>query len=350
MKLGNHRSYGYRDIGIFLAPQYALYALIPIIELLRVANQTAGKRLFNWTFISEDGGPVEAGAGMTLNCNASIHSGFAYDLVLVLSGNDAVSYLSGKLTAWLQGLNRHGALIAGVDTGAFALAEAGLLNGKRATCHWEAEPIFLERYPNIDFVERRYIIDPPIMTCAGGIAALDMMLEYLSREQGPILASQVANGFVYPSPFTGDGPQRLSPEAHKPSAKNDQKNAVLNTISLMEESIETPLSVQEIAEKVGISRRNLERQFKRATRSTIAQYYLRVRLERAREILFYSEMAVSEISIICGFSSPAVFVRTFKLHFGTTPGSFRLSHSATEMARFRSHVTWTLADSANHSG
>src|SRR5215813_12532663 len=112
----------YREVGIFLAPQYALYGLIPLIEVFRVANQNAGKRLFNWSFVSENGGPVESGAGMTINADTSIYSDFPFDLVIVFSGNDPRSYLSKRLIGWLQRLHAHGVMLGGVDTGAFALA------------------------------------------------------------------------------------------------------------------------------------------------------------------------------------------------------------------------------------
>ncbi len=334
------KSRDYKEVGIFLAPQFPLYALVPIIEALRIANHCASRRLFNWTFISETGGPVESGAGMTINCDTNIYSGFSYDLVLVLSGINAVSFLNRNISAWLQNLYSHGMFLGGIDTGAFALAEAGLLNGRRATIHWEALRIFSERYPDVDIVERRYIIDPPLMTCAGGVATYDLMLEYVERECGPVLARQLADGFVYPDRGRADGPQRGTPE-HGHETTND---LVSLTIKLMEETIETPLSVAEISRQLGVARRNLERLFAKRTQSSIAQYYMRVRLERARELLFYGQETINEISLICGFSSPTVFTRTFRTHFGQTPTSFRTSYSAAEMARFRPHVAWTLSE------
>lgn len=340
MKQPRPLSREFLEVGLFLAPQYSLYELVPVIELFRIANQNAGRRLFNWSFISEDGGPVESGAGMTLNSDTSIHSDFSFDLVLVISGNNPVSFLTRPLVAWLQKLNAHGVHLGGIDTGAFALAEAGLLNDRRVTCHWEAIPIFIERYPDIDVIERRFIIDPPFMSCAGGIAALDMMLEFVEREHGPILARHIANGFVYPNRESGDGAQRLTTGPNEPG----HQDPVSKSIELMESNIEAPFSVQAIAKKLQIPRRNLERLFRKKTQSSIAKYYMRVRLERSRELLFYGDDSISDISIICGFSSPAVFTRTFRLHFGQSPSLFRSSYSAMEMARFRPHVAWSLSE------
>ncbi len=333
-------SRGYQEVGIFLAPQFALYALVPLIEVLRVANQTAGKRLFNWHFISEDGGPVESGAGMTLNADASIYSDFPYDLVLVFSGNDPVSFLSRRLVSWIQRLKAHGAVLGGVDTGAFALAEAGILKGRRATCHWEAMPLFEERYPDVQLIEQRFVIDRPCITCAGGIAVLDMILDLVEREHGLMLSRQIANGFVHVKRGAAEEPQREQLRG----ADGGGRDAVKAVITVMEVNIETPLSVTELAAQVSMPRRNLERLFRQRTQSSIAQYYLRVRLEQAREMLFYGHSSISVISLMSGFSSPTVFARTFQTHFGKSPSAFRASHSATEMARYRSHVTWSLSE------
>jgi len=330
----------YQEVGLFLAPQFALYALVPLIEVLRIANQTANKRLFNWHFISEEGGPVESGSGMTINTDASIYSDFPYDLVLVFSGNDPVSYLSRRLNAWLQRLSAHGAMLGGIDTGAFALAEAGLLKGRRVTCHWEAMPLFSERYPGIDLVEQRFTIDPRFVTCAGGMAVLDMILQLVELDHGPVLARQIANGFVYPNQENDTGPQRLQPRPTDVGGKDFVKQVV----GLMEANIDTPLSVAELTAKVAMPRRNLERLFRKVTQSSLARYYMRVRLEQAREMLFYGRSSIAEISVMSGFGSPSVFNRTFRAHFGQSPTAFRTSHSAAEMARFRPHVTWSLSE------
>ena len=333
-------SRSYQEVGIFLAPQFALYAVVPLIEVLRIANQTAGKRLFNWHFISEDGGLVESGAGMTLNTDASIYSDFVYDIVLVFSGNDPVSFLSRRLVSWIQRLKAHGAILGGVDTGAFALAEAGLLTGRRATCHWEAMPLFHERYPAIQLVEQRFVVDSPCITCAGGIAVLDMILDLVEREHGLMLARQIANGFVHPNRGTAEGPQR----AQLRGTDGGGPDAVKAVITVMEANIETTLSVSELAAQVSMPRRNLERLFRQRTQSSIAQYYMRVRLEKAREMLFYGHSSISDISVMSGFSSPTVFARTFQARFGQSPSAFRASHSAAEMARYRPHVTWSLGE------
>lgn len=309
-----------------------------------MANQNAGKRLFNWSFISEDGKPVESGAGLMFNADYGIYSDFPYDTVIIFSGNDPVSYLTKRFIGWIQRLAAHGVVVGGIDTGVFALAEAGLLSGRRATCHWEAMPLFAERYPEIELVERRFIIDPPYFSCAGGIAVLDLILDMIEREHGAVLARHISNGFVYPHKQRGEGPQRTTAASADPAAVDP----VSRVIALMETNIEEPLPIASIAEETGLPRRKLERLFRRKTQTSIGQYYMRVRLEHAREMLFYGDDPVSEISLMCGFSSPAVFTRTFRDHFGQSPRDFRSSYSAVEMARFRPHVTWSLSESRDY--
>ena len=155
-----------------------------------------------------------------------------------------------------------------------------------------------------------------------------------------MLARQIANGFVHVKRGTPEDPQR----AQLRGADGGGRDAVKAAVTVMEVNIETPLSVTELATQVSMPRRNLERLFRQRTQSSIAQYYLRVRLEQAREMLFYGHSSISVISVMSGFSSPTVFARTFQTHFGKSPSAFRASHSAAEMARYRSHVTWSLSE------
>lgn len=327
-----------RRFGIYLVDEYPLYALVPLIEALRIANQAVGRRLYDWSFISENGDPVTAGAGMRLTPDASIYSDFSYDVLFIVAGNVPAAGVSRPMRQWLTRLRRQGTILAALDTGVFALAEVGLLEGVQATLHWEAMPMFRERFPDVAVIEARYVQDRGIITCAGGIAVLDLALELIARDHGDDVARYVANGFVHAARLDGNGPQRSGqpPEDVRPAT------AVERALAIMDETIEEPLPVEELAQRAGVSRRKLERMFKEQLRTSVAHLYLRVRLERARELLFYGTMPAAEIALACGFSSASAFSRRFAAVFECSPLDFRRSRSPREMVRFRPHLAWSM--------
>lgn len=327
-----------RRFGIYLADEYPLYALVPLIEALRIANQAVGHRLYHWHFISENGDPVTAGAGMRLTPDASIYSDHIYDMVFVVAGNVPAAGVSRPFRQWLTRLRRQETVLAAIDTGIFALAEVGLLDGARATLHWEAMPVFRERFPNVSLVEARYVRDRGVITCAGGVAVLDLAIELIARDHGDDVARRVADGFVHAGRMDGGGAQRSGDRAAEPRPAT----AVERALAVMEETIEEPLPVKDLAQRADVSRRKLERMFKEQLQTSVARLYLRVRLERARELLFYGTMPAAEIALACGFSSASAFSRRFSAVFGTSPLDFRRSRSPREMVRFRPHLAWAM--------
>ncbi|HNB25393.1 MAG TPA: GlxA family transcriptional regulator, partial [Alphaproteobacteria bacterium] len=246
-------------IGFFLVPEFPIYAVIPATEALRIANQNSGHTLFDWRFISIDGAPVRAGNGMLVTPDTSLDQPPDFSTLIVCAGNHPTQYLDRRLLNWLRRIDRHGIRIGALDTGTFALAEAGLMDGYRMTLHWEAMPLFHERYPDLNVVEQIFVIDRNRITCAGGAAATDMMLHLIALDMGTMLAQIVANGMVHERIRHGTDPQR----AVLDSPMGSLDPLVLRAIRLMEGNLETPLSPAEIAEEVGLTTRRLERLFRR---------------------------------------------------------------------------------------
>ena len=184
-------------IGFLLMPEFPVYAFVLAIEALRVANQNAGERLFSSHLLTSDGRPVAAGNGMTVVPDLAIADAPFLPTVIVFAGNHPEKHIKRALLAWLRRLDRHGALIGAVDTGQFALAKAGLLDGFTVALHWEAMALFKEHYPHIEVRETLFAIDRNRITCAGGMATLDMMLHLVANRHGRALAEVVANGLVH---------------------------------------------------------------------------------------------------------------------------------------------------------
>lgn len=318
-------------IGFLLVPEFPIYALIPATEALRIANQNSGRRLFDWRLVSVDGKAVRAGNGMMVTPDSSIAEGRAeFSTLIVCAGNRPTQHVDRRILNWLRRLDRHGIRLGALDTGLFALAGAGLMDGYRMTLHWEAMPVFREQYPELDVVEQIFVFDRNRITCAGGTAAIDMMLHLIAIEHGTMLAQIVANGMVHERIRHGTDPQR----AVLDSPMGSLDPVVMQAIRLMEDNLEAPLAPDEIAEAVGLTPRRLERLFRRKLDDSPMRYYLKIRLQAARNLLFYSDVPIQNIALSCGFSGAEVFSRSFKSHFGQSPRQFRSNYSTDRLHRF----------------
>ncbi len=317
--------------GFLLMPEFPIYAYILATEALRVANQNAGGRLFASYLITADGAPVSAGNGMTLVPDLSIAETPFIPNVIVFACNHPGRHVTRSLLAWLRRLDRHGALIGAVDTGQFALAEAGLLDGYSVTLHWEAMPLFRERYPAINVRETLFAIDRNRVTCAGGVATLDLMLHLIANRHGQALAEVVANGLVRGRIRHDSETQRASVD----DAFGRVNHRLASIVQTMELHLETPLSIEELAECTQISVRQIERLMRETLGERPSRYYLNLRLQTARNHLFYGDMPIQEIAQACGFSSPSVLSRAFRDRFGLSPREFRRQFSADRLGRFR---------------
>lgn len=240
------------EIGFLLLPQFPIYALILALEALRIANQCAGRRLFRTPLFSLDGRPVRATNGMELRPDRGIAAVPFCPTVIVVAGNEPLPHLSRALLGWLRRLDRHGATLGAIDTGAFALARAGLLDGAKVAVHWEAIPLFREHFPEVEPVEQLYTIERNRLTCAGGIATLDWMHELIARRAGRALAETVRAGLVHKRARAGAEPQH-PPHPAQPGPTDRRLEAA---IALIERQLERVTEA-----RFGRSPREFRRQF-----------------------------------------------------------------------------------------
>jgi transcriptional regulator GlxA family with amidase domain len=199
------------------------------------------------------------------------------------------------------------------------LAAAGLLDGYRVTMHWETIPSFVEQFPNVQVTDELFEIDRNRFTCAGGIAGYDMMLHMIRQQHGNELAVAVAEQFIHNRIRDPSEPQRIATTlrlaTHHP--------LLIKVIQNMEQRIETPLTMGELVEIGGISRRQVDRLFQIHLRETPRRYYLKMRLRRARELLQQTSMSVLDIAVACGFIAPEHFSRAYSKHFARSPRADR---------------------------
>lgn len=302
-----------------LQPEFPMNAFILATEALRIANQNSGKDLFDWMLASESGKSVRASNGMRIEVDSDLASLPHCDYLILLEGNLPTQNNSPQLLSTLRNAYRHGATVIGVDTGAFALARAGLTAERKLVIHWEAAPAYLEHFPDAQIENQLYLIDKQLGFCAGGVGMLDLMLDLIGRLRGAALAREVANALIH-TPRDAAQPQRIegAGSVAEPSLSR-------RLIALMERHLDFPLSPRLLAEQLNISVRTLERHCLREFNQTPTQLYLLVRLQAARNLLFYEEGDIKDIAVACGFSYPSVLTRAFKAQFGQSPRAFRQS-------------------------
>lgn len=303
-----------------LQPEFPMNAFVLATEALRIANQNSGQELFEWSFVSETGEPVRASNGMWVEAAHGLADLPRCDFLVLIEGNLPTQNISPAMLAALRSAYRHGAMIIGGDTGAFAIAAAGLVGSRELVVHWEAASSYLEHYPEAEIRNRIYLIDRQLAFCAGGVAMLDLMLELIGGLRGAVLAREVANALIH-TPREGTHVQRTDDEP------SDQAEPSLSRriVALMEDNLDFPLPPKVLARQLGLSVRTLERYCLRQFNQTPTQLYLRVRLQAARNLLFYEEREIKDIAFACGFSYPSVFTRAFAAQFGQSPRAFRQS-------------------------
>ncbi len=303
-----------------LIPNFSMIALSGVIEPMRLANRLSGKTLYTWETASRDGGAVVASNGFSFNADVSVAEVRQTPSNIILcSGIDAHIYKDNAVIGWMRRWAREGSHIGALCTGAHVLAHAGLLNGYRCTIHWENLDSFTEEFPELDVRAELFEVDRDRFTCAGGVSGLDMMLQEIARKHGQELAANVAEQFMHERMREGHDDQRLPLQARL----RISHPKLIRAIAEMEHHTEEALSRDEIADRVGLSRRQLERLFRRYLNTSPARYYLRLRLNRAKTLLTQTTMPVTEVAFASGFTSASHFSKCYRDMFGRTPRAER---------------------------
>ena len=310
-----------RDIYFLLLPKLTMLAFSAAVEPLRVANQITNKELYRWFVMTENGTPVRCSNGIALVPDSGLENVPRGATAFVCSGIEPAESVTQRVTAWLNRQRAFGTQVGGICSGAFALAEAGLLVGRTFTLHWENQPAFVESFIGLEPSGRLYENDRGLMTCGGGNAATDMMLDRIERDHGKDLAVIVADMCIHFRSNTREVEQK---SAHS-KALSSRNPHLIAAIRLMSENLEIPLGMAEISDAADISRRQLERLFTRYVGQTPAQFYLDLRVARAHALLNETAMSIGEIAVATGFNSTSQLALRFRRRYGKSPGAFRKS-------------------------
>lgn len=308
-----------QHVEFMLLDGFSLMSVSSAIEPLRAANRLLSFEAYRWTFSSEDGAAANASNGISVNVDNRLGNSKQSDYLFVCAGMTLVAKDQTRLNVILNWRSREGCRIGALSMGAVFLARANLLNDARCTLHWEGQPAFREEFPYIQLSNELYVIDKNRYTCAGGTAGLDLMLHIIAQDHGDLLARSIANQFQVDRIRTGSVEQRSGSSVRLDTLPPQLGQAA----GLMMQNFENPLSSTEIARKVGLSVRNLERLFQRHTGQTPARYYKTLRLEQARDLLLHTSLSNVEIAIATGFCTSSHFSACYREQFGHSPSSER---------------------------
>jgi len=307
-----------------LLDNFTLLSFASALDALRIANRMGEGTLYTWMIVGEGGDSVGCSAGTVFKLDSDLPELAREDTVLVCGGIDVQKATTKRLLNWLRREARRGLTVGGLCTAAYTLARAGLLDGKRATIHWENQDSFSEEFEEVNLTKSVFVVDGNRLTTAGGTSSIDLMLKIIADDHGEDLANAVADQLIYSSIRTDQDTQRLS----VPTRIGVRHPKLSQVIQMMETNVEEPISPATLARRVGMSTRQLERLFRRYLNRSPKRYYMELRLQKARNLLMQTDMSVINVALACGFASPSHFSKCYRAHYDTTPYRERGTHAA----------------------
>ena len=301
--------------GFVVVPNFSLIALSACVDPLRIANSVLGKSVYRSVLLSVDGGLVASSDGIQVMTQHSLAQAPALDVVFVIGPNPIPKRGLRALTQWLKKMASQGLPLGGIDTGAYLMAQAGLLDGYRCTIHWQDHEALAEQFPQVLVTQHFFEVDRDRYTCSGGVAPLDLMTYLLTQAPGNRqLANEVANLLVVE--------RRSLTDIQTVSIIHQERvthPVAVEALRLMEANVSEPLTIAEIAQFANISLRSLQRLFRQQFAQSAERIYLDIRLAHARILVQRSDKTVREIALQTGFASPSHLTARYTPRFGAPP-------------------------------
>ncbi|MEH6446755.1 MAG: GlxA family transcriptional regulator [Oceanospirillaceae bacterium] len=311
------------SFGFLLLPDFSMMSLSAIIEPLRMANKVSDLELYTWHIFTWQDKLITANNGVSFapqqSCDLLLEGENSVDYLILVAGNQVQRFYNPQLRDIIRRNYQRGVVLGATSTASFLLGYAQLLKARRCTLHWEYVTAFKEEFPEALLTPSLFEIDANIITCSGGLAGLDMILELILRQHGNFLRNAIADQYLHSHVRGVDSEQRNTLmeryQVHNP--------ALIKAITLMEKNIETPLSLLQVAQASHISVRQLQRLFKQHLKSSVQLFYRNLRLKKASTLLRESPLSIASIALICGFSSSAYFSKCYRQYSGMSPRKYR---------------------------
>lgn len=306
-------------IGLLLVEGFALMSFASVVEPLRAANLLAGRPLYDVRATPTAGEAAMSSAGTVVPAQGRVGEAPDFDLIMVVAGGDPMAFDDRRAIGWLRRAARAGVTLGGVSGGPIILARAGLMAGRRMTVHWEHAPALAETVPGLMLERTLYVIDRDRVTCAGGTAPMDLMHALIAGHHGAAFARRVSDWFLHTDVRPAAGAQRAGLTERIGTASRP----VLDAVAAMESHIGDPLDLGQLARVAGVGPRQLNRLFRDKLGLSTMAFYLRLRLETARNLMRNGPFAVTEVALATGFASSAHFSRAYRTRYGEPPSRLR---------------------------
>lgn len=303
-----------REISILLFEKFSNHCLANILEPFRAANTLSNDALYRWRFYTLDGESVSSSSGLPVMPDGAFDPSARVDDLFIVSSYDHLSLSTSKCRNVLRAARSNAKRIVGLDTGAWLMAAAGLLDGQKATIHWDIFDSFSEQFLSVDTTKERFIVSKNVITCAGALAAFDLALRLIGEEHGEALRLDVGALLMQTAQSAQGNNQQAAPQS-----------AVFRAMQLMQENLENPLSNREIAQRTGLGVKTLERRFLSEIGDPPGRIYKNTRLQAARNLVENTRLPISEVSIRVGYENAAALSRAFRQMFNVTPQQLRKS-------------------------
>lgn len=310
------------NICFLLLDNFSLLSFSSAIEPLRIANKVMKRKAFNYICCTIDGGDALASSGGIVRADRALHDVADIDLLAVCSSDDVEqNVLDARHKNMIRRFAHKQTRVAGICTGAYVLADLGLLEGRQCTIHWEYADLFKETFPNVKLVDSLIQADGRFLTCAGGTTALDLMIGFIAELYGGAIASDVASIALHQDMRSGSERQN--------TLMRDELNLIprrlRRCIELMTENVSETLSQQQLAERLNVSPRQLQRDFQHYLDCAPLTYYSKIRLDIARRLVCRTTMPMVEIAVACGFANASHFAKRYRALHGASPVEDRQS-------------------------
>jgi transcriptional regulator GlxA family with amidase domain len=333
------RGDGVLDVTVVILDAGYMSTAIAPIEIFHAAgtvwNWLRGEELqprFRVRIASIDGRSVTAICSLGLTPNCSIHDIEHTDIIILpASGWDVMERIAKHtdLLPWLRKWHERGAYIAGVCTGVAFLAEAGLLDGKQATTHWGVAETLRERYPKVRWRTDQFVTEDGRLSCSGGVyASIDISLYLVEKFCGHGVALQVAKALLLSMPRS-----RQTGYAVVPLSRPNSDAKIRKTEEYLQAHFDHDVSIDKLADRIGMSPRNFIRRFKAATGRLPGAYIQTLRVSEAKELLEEGAASIQDVCSRIGYADPAFFRNLFKRHTGMTPAEYRNNFAHMSFAR-----------------
>lgn len=313
------------SVGFILSRRFTLCAFANFVDVLRLSADEGDRSrpiLCGWRVLSPTMEPIVSSSGIAIQPEERLGDPARFDYIVVVGGLiDEIEKLHPDYVTFLKNAVRLGVPLVGVCTGAFILHHAGLMNGYKCCVSWFHHEDFLEQFDGLKPVsDQIFVVDRDRLTCSGGASSSHLAAYLVEKHVGHTQANKSLRIMIIDEAEHAEAPQ-----PGMPTSLRTDDSLVRRALSLMQQNVVAPLSVSVLAQRLGSTRRRLERHFRNAIGMAPTAACRVLRLEHAALLLQDTDQSVTEIANAAGFCDSSHFIASFRASRGTTPAAFRAS-------------------------